>query len=570
MIQVRVGSEIEWRSRFDKGGALSAYNNSRLMTKYLLSQPVFIFVSLLPCPLGFLLSDKREECVCHPHLRKYDLSCNIDDQTVQRSGTVWISASSHVNTSNWIVVHLYCPYSYCKAEQVSVNLQHPDTQCAFNHSGTLCGSCQKGLSLALGGSQCLPCSNEHISLLLAFGIAGLFLVFFIKILNLTVSQGTLNALILYANIVGAIQGTFFPEGGTNIFKVYTAWLNLDLGFETCFFDGLNGYWKTWLQFAFPVYIWTIATLIIVASHYSSLAVRIFGHNSVPVLSTLFLLSYAKLLRTIITALSFTFLEYSNDTKVAVWTFVGDITYLSPTHIPLFVMALGFLLFLWLPYTAILLFRQCLQQATNYRVLQWVARLKPFFDAYHGPFKDKHRYWVGLMLLLRVFLFLSFAVNPISSPSFNLLLTIIVTLLLLLYTTTVGRVYKKWYLTVLESSSVFNMGALCAGTLYIQIAGGNQTVLTYISAGFEFSKFIVVVAIHALGSVRVLQELWKDLMQKIRLKRAPVQQNQRADAGFELNERQGEVRQPVKHFRLTFNTLDEPLLVTADNTSSLQH
>ena len=94
--------------------------------------------------------------------------------------------------------------------------------------------------------------------------------------------------------------------------------------------------------------------------------------------------------------------------------------------------------------------------------------------------------------------------------------------------------------------------------------------TFLSAGFEFSKFIVVVAIHALGSVRVLQELWKDLMQKIQLKRAPVQQNQHADAGFELTEREGEVRQPVKHFRLTFNTLDEPLLVTADNTSSLQH
>lgn len=68
-------------------------------------------------------------------------------------------------------------------------------------------------------------------------------------------------------------------------------------------------------------------------------------------------------------------------------------------------------------------------------------------------------------------------------------------------------------TVLEGSSVFNMGALCAGTLYIQIASGNQTVLTYISAGFEFSKFTVIVAIHALGSVRVLQELWKDLMHK---------------------------------------------------------
>ena len=53
--------------------------------------------------------------------------------------------------------------------------------------------------------------------------------------------------------------------------------------------------------------------------YISLAARIFGSNSVPILATLFLLSYAKLLCTIITALSFTFLECPNGSRVAMWT-----------------------------------------------------------------------------------------------------------------------------------------------------------------------------------------------------------------------------------------------------------
>ena len=61
-------------------------------------------------------------------------------------------------------------------------------------------------------------------------------------------------------------------------------------------DGLNGYWKTWLQFVFTVYTWIITAIIIVASHYSSMAAKIFGNKSVPVLATLFLLSYAKLLK----------------------------------------------------------------------------------------------------------------------------------------------------------------------------------------------------------------------------------------------------------------------------------
>ena len=114
--------------------------------------------------------------------------------------------------------------------------------------------------------------------------------------NLTVSQGTINGLVFYANTVRANQAVFFPPGDTNILTAFTAWLNLNLGIRTCFADGLNGYWKTWLQFVFTVYNWIITAIIIVASHYSSMAAKIFGNKSVPVLATLFLLSYAKLLK----------------------------------------------------------------------------------------------------------------------------------------------------------------------------------------------------------------------------------------------------------------------------------
>ena len=72
-----------------------------------------------------------------------------------------------------------------------------------------------------------------------------------------------------------------------------------------------------------------------------------GNNSVPVLATLFLLSYAKLFRTIITALSFTTLSTTHGSK-AVWSADGNLDYLGPEHAPLFVVAAATLLFLWLP------------------------------------------------------------------------------------------------------------------------------------------------------------------------------------------------------------------------------
>ena len=307
---------------------ISQYKVETMVSKYkvygypsgdILKLPVYITITLLPCPLGFMLHSSQHRCVCHSQLEEQSITCNISDQTVHRSELMWLNASFVGNTTNGFIILKYCPYGYCQHGEMNINLENPDAQCAFNHSGVLCGGCQIGLSLALGSSQCILCSNKYLTILIPFTLAGFVLVFFLTFLNLTVSQGTISGLIFYANIVKANQAVLFPPGDTNILTVFIAWLNLDLGIETCFADGLNGYWKTWLQFVFPVYIWIITAIIIVASHHSSMASKIFGNNSVPVLATLFLLSYAKLLRTIITVLTFTFLDYPDGSRRAVWS-----------------------------------------------------------------------------------------------------------------------------------------------------------------------------------------------------------------------------------------------------------
>ena len=84
------------------------------------------------------------------------------------------------------------------------------------------------------------------------------------------------------------------------------------------YNGLDAYVKTWLQFVFPLYIWFLVITIIVLSHYYTLAARLSGRNAVPVLATLFLLSYAKLLRIIITVFQSTELEYPGKSTRNVW------------------------------------------------------------------------------------------------------------------------------------------------------------------------------------------------------------------------------------------------------------
>ena len=154
----------------------------------------------------------------------------------------------------------------------------------------------------------MKCPDTYLALLLVFPVTGSALVFFIKVRDLTVSQGTLNGLIFYVNIAKANEHLLLTNEYTTPLTLFIAWLNLDLGIETCFFNGLTAYMKTWLQFVFPLYVWSIAGLIIVLAKHSGREVKMMGSNSVPVLATLFLLSYAKLFRTIITALSFSVLR----------------------------------------------------------------------------------------------------------------------------------------------------------------------------------------------------------------------------------------------------------------------
>ena len=157
--------------------------------------------------------------------------------------------------------------------QLNLNiLNGADVQCANNRSGLLCGSCKPGLTLSLGSSLCIPCSKvwhkDIVIILVSFFVSGILLVVSILVLNLTVAVGTLNGLIFYANIIGANTSIFFPTANLKFLSIFLSWVNLEVGFDACFYDGMDTYWKTWLQLAFPIYIIVLVIIIIIVSEYS--------------------------------------------------------------------------------------------------------------------------------------------------------------------------------------------------------------------------------------------------------------------------------------------------------------
>ena len=435
-------------------------------------QPFVISLQIKECEVGFKLTRASPYiCYCSPFIlsKPRIFSCDTATQTITKERRAWIS---YDNTSQKLLIHNFCPFDYCNPFAKNVSLTETDSQCAFQHAGVLCGACKPGLSLALGSSQCLKCSHKFLSLIVVFFVAGIVLVVILNALDLTVASGIINGLIFYANIVKANDATFFPK--QSFLSVFVAWLNIDLGIETCFYNGLDGYVKTWLQFAFPTFVWVIVVAIIILSRYSITIAKLSGNSSVPVLATLFILSYAKLQRTIITAFSFTHVEVEDGEALTVWLYDGNVSFLNGKHIPLFLAALLFLVAYIIPLTMLLLAAPFLQSRRQYYIVKFVNKIKPLLDAYQGPYKNRYRFWTGALLLVRVVLLTCFAFNTLGDPGVNLLVTQLALLAIIPFT--VRGIYNKTGLNILESFYLINLEIFASWTLFNQYMFSDETLL----------------------------------------------------------------------------------------------
>lgn len=465
-------------------------------------------VTLLPCPPGFSITGALY-CICAPPLLNRGLHCNISEQTIERKGTIWVSITSPGNESNSFLVHDHCPFDYCNTSTMKIILSDPDQQCMYSHSGILCGQCKSDHSAVFGSSKCKICNNRWISLLAVFVVAGIVLISFLIFFNLTVSIGTINGLIFFANVVQVNNPTFFPPANVSPFlsiiryalSLFIAWLNLDLGVELCFYDGMTTVDKVWLQFIFPLYIWVLVGIIIYAARRSIFVVKIIGSSPVSVLATLFLLSYAKLLQTIISILSFTDLTFPNKSTSHRWLLDGNIVMAQGSHIPLLVIALAFSIFFIIPFTLMLIFAQCIQAQSGNGLFdrRWICNIIPLLDAYQIPYNANFRFWTGLLLVVRLVLFLAFAVNALGDPKINLLITATIVICLLTLNLHLGYAYKTRLLNLIESSFIINLGVLSLWSSFIAKdstkSAESQLIVTSLMVGLALIKFVLIFSYH---------------------------------------------------------------------------
>ena len=479
-----------------------------VLSMYLLSllgfSKITLPFSILPCPIGFTYT--HGICTCSSSITAENVTCDIDTLQISHKGQLWIGpyntsitfSADQPHHHNICLINEQC--LLCNPSNVSFMLNDTDPQCQQHKSGTLCGSCTTGYSLVLGSNVCMECTtNYNMALIILFAFMGIALVVLLIVLNLTVSVGTINGLLFTANIIKLYQPVFFLGNQISVpfFSQIVSWLNLDFGIKICFYNGMDRYVKEWLQFVFPFYLWAIIIVIILICRVSSKVSKLVGSNAVPVLATLLLLSYTKLLRTIVTVLhkrDITLHCHNSSHQLTVWYEDPTLQYAKGKHLYLFSFALIVLVLFCLPYTLFLLLNPLFEKyLTKYRLCSFLYKIKPILDAYSGPMKDKYRVWPGLLLVARipVLLAATFAENLIQFR--YLLLSILLSVLVMILTCFHG-VYSNPVHNFIETWFIFMLTAMVA--LAIASDSVRYTTIWYnVSIGVFTCSFIAIIGYH---------------------------------------------------------------------------
>jgi len=213
----------------------------------------------------------------------------------------------------------------------------------------------------------------------------------------------------------------------------------------------------------------------------------------------------------------------------------------------------------------------------------MQRTKPILDAYTGPYKDRYRFWPGLLLLVRIFLLVVFAGNVSGDPSLNLVVVLVAVLCLLSASQWAFHgIYKQWPLDILESFFLMNTGILSAVTLYLKLSGGNQAIATDISIGTAIVAFSVILFYHVSTHPSIVKVRMKlsACCRKRRHLCESREPNELEDLMSGADSEQSNssnskevVIQPqaqVQPFRLTIDEYGEPVLVPdEDNEARVQ-
>ena len=184
-------------------------------------------VTVQRCPLGFLWQNGTNQCGCSSAFYNKDFNffygfkadCDINYLSMVRPGVSPNTWAGYMNTSTGFGVSIVCPLGYCNSNgsffcssstnnmtvsnNKTCNKETLQPLCLYHREGPLCGSCSRlkngqKLSVVFGSTECRQCSNWWLWTLVLYAVAGPLLIYLLFALKLTLTTGTFNGIIFYA------------------------------------------------------------------------------------------------------------------------------------------------------------------------------------------------------------------------------------------------------------------------------------------------------------------------------------------------------------------------------------
>lgn len=496
----------DYKQKTNEVTSLTIFGNVEMRTEVLL----LVHHS---CPAGFVMDARNGSCKCSslvsklhyipalPPRYKSNL-CSIEYN--QFSSTVLDSWAGFVNDSDDGTSHFAvsnnCPtgncnfrisdYYYVSTEEglfrtsivmVSHHSKPNNSQyvpvCNKYRIGPLCGACEKGYSVSLISPDCKNCKNRYLWLdILALLAYGPLLVSFMFIFTLTLSNGTLNGVLFYANLanIGILDLiTLYKPYGHDVWlspcvKIAVSFLeilNANPMFPTCLYDGMDELWKTSIRMFHQFYLWAIILLLICLSRYSTWLTTKLGRSSIKVFVTVFHISASRMFITLVNVFTVVdlFIENENFPR-KVWFYDGTVRFLHDGHLVLSVFTLLIIFPLLMAYLLVLTFPKKINKTSF-----GGKYCRPMLEAILNPYKENMRYWFALRIVLLIVLYCVYTVY--RGGDFLIIYTITVPILFIFIMAQIYfQPFKSRFINVLDTITMVNFLLVGMTTWYMITQG----------------------------------------------------------------------------------------------------
>ncbi len=436
-------------------------------------------VILEPCLLGFEFDSASQRCECLENIASAGIFCDVGSASFIVPSAIWMGPLSTSDNNDTLVV-AHCVEDYCKGGDTNISNDDFNFQCKSDRTDISCGSCAPNQSAVLGSSQCKMCTNYGLFMIALFLITGLLTVTGITFLRITITEGYLNAMLFYCNILNVYAVYFVAaERGKGAFFL-AAWISQNFGIPACFYDGMTTLEAAGLHLLYIVYLLALTVLLSLLLRCKQLPQ---SNKFAPskVVATLLVICYSGLLETCLEIMSFTIVRTLDGEVFIRWYFDPTVVYFNGLHAALAVVSILIILFYLIPFPFLII-----SPRLTYKV-RFFNKLQPLLDTFWAPFKPKYRWWLSFRLFLRWIPL--FVVSFVTTPTYSIT-GIIVLLTVLLFLQSQIKPFQGYWQNVFDEALVLNAILLFSGYWFFLNLSSNPLGLEVYSSVFVCTAYLV--------------------------------------------------------------------------------